>query len=197
VQFDDYCDSLPAGLASHPECKHKAAFYRDFMLRVPVARHVKRFPEALRYMIDAPPAPSAWLPEVHTNAFYLAARDVVLESDEQLVRTMYEVNRHVLSSPLNRIMFLLATPALVMTAGEARWAAFHEGSRFKTKRRGGHGTVDITYPKNLFPPLMMRVYEQIFQAVFDMSREPARVRLMSAEPFCARFEVRWKLGEKA
>jgi len=191
MYFDDYIGSLPDGLDSYPECRHKASFYLDFIEHVPVARRVKEFPEPLRYLVEKPAAPNAWLPEVHTNAFYMAVRDVVLRSDEELIRAMYDVNVRVLSTPLNRVMFMVATPALLMAAGQGRWAAFHTGSRFLTKRRGHEGTIEMTYPKNLFPRLMLQVYEQVFQAVMDLSREGAEVRLVSPGPHSAKFEVHW------
>ncbi len=190
-RLEAYERSLPEGLASYPHCQHRAEFYCGFIERVPLAGVAARLPAPLRTLVDTPPKPSAWVHEVHLTALYLAACDLVLDHEQQLIDTLQEVNYHALRSPLNRIMFMVATPRILLGAGNARWRAFHRGSVFETQRRGAGGSLRLSYPEHLFPELIAKVYEAVFQTVMDLVCDDATVRLIAWKPTVATYDVSW------
>jgi hypothetical protein len=190
-RLEEYEASLPDGLGSYPKCQHKAAFFCDFLEHVPFAKHAHRLPKPLRYLVEQPVRPSTWLPEVHTNALYLATCDFVFQREEELGEVLYEVNKRVLSTPINRVMFMVVSTPILLSAAGARWSPFHRGSQMKTARHGERGSVELAYPKHLFPKLMLQVYERIFQAIFDLSTIRAEVRLVTREASSAKYDIRW------
>ncbi len=190
--LEAYLSALPSGLASYPQCQHKAAFYRVFRERVQLEGIAARLPEPLAQLVRQPPSPNDWVPEVYTNAIYLASCDLVLE-EARFFRTMYEINQSLLSSPLYRIMFMVISPSILLSGSGARWAAFHRGSQLVTGKLGPrHGSVDLTYPRHLFPKLIMELYRWVFQAAFELVTPRVSVELLSSGETASRFHVRWR-----
>jgi hypothetical protein len=190
-RYDEYMASLPSGLASYPACEQKAALYRGFLKEVALGDARERLPEPLRDLVENPRRESSWIPEVHGIALWLAACDLVMRRDHDLVEAVYRMNKQVLTSALYRIMCMVVSPSILFAGGSARWSAFHRGSRFETRGRGP-GRIRLSYPRHLFPKLAGEVYARVFDVVLEVAgSDTGKVSLVSWSPTLAVYEATW------
>jgi hypothetical protein len=166
-RLDGYVRALPDGLASHPQCEQRAVLYLGLLKELPdAARVAMHLPPALRSLVDEPRRESAWISEVHSIALGLALCDLLMTSDDDLIALAYRMNRDLMTGALTRIIFMVVSPAILLTGASARWSAFHRGSTLKSKGRG-RGTIRLDYPEQLVPELIARVHARGFGAVLE------------------------------
>ena len=89
-RLDQYFRGLPDGWDSFPEFRAKASLIRTALEVRPAPTSLEAIPEPLRAYFEAPPLPSAWIPEVHYLAFGVAVADVEGFSDEDVRRVMVD-----------------------------------------------------------------------------------------------------------
>ena len=167
-----YLAALPQGLASHPECRQKGSVLRVFTEGLPLERHVEALPEAIRSYVLAPPPVSAWLPEVHVHALYLATADLLFADDEAFAQQAYDRNLKLLSSPLYRVLFRLVGAQRLLGSVSGRWSHMHEGSSLEWKADGARtGLCTLRYPQAHVSPLLARCYVSAFSAAIVISGE--------------------------
>jgi hypothetical protein len=127
--LDRYVDSLPAGLASFPECQAKSAALLGLRARLLDAG---RLPETLRAHLAVGAPEDEWIPEVHVNALMLAVRDHYFgHGDEGLSKFLTWVRVRTLEafgSPLYRAVFFVLSPELLTRGLFQRWSLFRRGT---------------------------------------------------------------------
>ena len=72
-----YLTSLPNGLDSYPQCEVKGSVLRQLADSTPVPFPSQGLPPQLEALVETPPLPSDWIPEVHFNALMLAHEDLI------------------------------------------------------------------------------------------------------------------------
>ena len=168
-------------------------FYRDFLNHVPLMGVAHRFPKELRHLVESPVPPTTWLPEVHTNALYLAACDLVLRDDREANcgHVRGEPSHTLQPTEPNHVHGVYAEGVALRRA----WAMGRDFIEGATSRpRGVVGAAapsSLATRKYLFPELMIRVYEGIFQVVFNLVTNNAKVHLLACSPTSANYEVQW------
>lgn len=149
-RMEAYIAALPAGLDSYPTCKQKGSLTRLWVAEMPLAAHLQLLPPDLRTLVEQPPLASAWVPEVHANALYLAASDLLFPREDDFVECIYRLDVKLFQSPLYRAITLIASPASFLRGLELGWKLF---------RRGQHIAITTTSPTSLrirvtWPPLV-------------------------------------------
>lgn len=196
-----YLRSLPAGIASYPEAQAKAAVLRDWLARSRLAVRLApgQVPDEVEALAREPPPASLWIPEVHLVALkeadfeltFAGAGEGAMAACEQW---MLEVYRHLLSSPLYKILFLVVSPERALVGGERRWSAFHRGSELRVlESRTGHARLEVSSPPGLFSELGLRAHGCALQAAGEAAggRDFAWT-LKRVEPGRAHYELTWK-----
>ncbi len=187
-----YIDSLPRGLASHPQCQVKGSVLRQMIESTPTPFPTEGLPSDLRSMIDAPPLPSDWIPEVCFNALMLAHEDVI---DPRVFREwVYTRNRQLFSSSLYRILFLVVSPERLIVGMTHRWRAFRRGTELQTLERSKNRVVvELSYPENLYELHALTNLTVAVTAALDAAGgKNSDVKLVHHDARAAKLVIRWE-----
>jgi hypothetical protein len=189
--LESYLSSLPAGLASYPQCQVKGSVLRGFADSSPVPFPLALLPPPLLALLDAPPLPSDWISEVHFLALATAHESQLTPSARE--QWVYQRNRRLLRTPLYLILFRVAGPARVFAGVANRWRAFRRGTDVTMlEQSDGHAVLEIHHPKNLYPEGALLNLCCAFRAVLDVAgADSSVVRILSHGPTSARVEARW------
>ncbi len=168
-----YIDGLPQGLDSYPECLQKASIYREFLVGIDCEALRPHLPPTLRAMIDAPAPVTAWVPEVHASALFLATRDAFAD-DAAFVEHAYRGNRRLLDSPLYRLLFRVLGPRTMLRGARSRWGLFHRGGvemilDLPADDDASHASLTLEYPPRVIAPLLALSYASAFRAAAELS----------------------------
>ncbi|NOU33620.1 MAG: hypothetical protein HOO96_37480 [Polyangiaceae bacterium] len=168
-----YVDALPQGLDSYPECVQKASIYREFLVGIDCEALRPELPPTLRAMIDAPAPVTAWVPEVHASALFLAMSDTFAD-DTAFVDHVYRGNRRLLDSPLYRLLFRVLGPRTILRGARSRWGLFHRGGvemvlDLPSDNDAKHAALTLEYPPRVIAPLLALSYAGAFRAAAELS----------------------------
>jgi hypothetical protein len=166
-----YLAGLPLGLASYPDCSLKVAAVSGL---VSLVRDREALAAALtppiRDLVTAPPPNAAWVPEVHGNVVYLAARDVCCANDEAFVLLLKQMNRALLSSAVYRILFSVVSPRALINNAQGRWESFHRGIALEARAPSANSaTVTLRFPSHLLPELMAKALAATYEVVVELA----------------------------
>jgi hypothetical protein len=192
-RMEAYVAALPGGLAAHPACRQKGSVVSGFLRDTPTTR-LPRLPDPVQALVDDPPLASAWVGEVHATALYMAICDAQFSDDESFVAYCGRFNRRLLRSPLYRVLMFVATPERLARHAGVRWGALHRGSTLDVALVGeGKARSTVRYPRELFPPLMLRCFATGFHAVVEGSGgKNVRLEMERRTPDQAEYVVSWE-----
>jgi hypothetical protein len=170
-RVDRYLARLPLGFDSYPECTAKASVYRVFC----ESRSLRGFAwrsvhPKIADMLRTPVAPTTWLPEVAVVSTILAVADHLQLDDDETVRWFRECNASLLSNRMYRALMTLASPAMLVRAGAARWGTLHRGSGFGVALREHGAYATITFPPFLYNDVVLRGQGEGLRTALSMSR---------------------------
>lgn len=158
-----YLAALPEAERSYPECLMKASVYRTWLQDLSADAVAEALPASLRPLIRDPEPVTAWIPEVHTNAIFMAGLDAVFGSREAFVAHYERMNEKLFSGPLYRVLMKVASPAIVVRGAVSRWKSFHRGANLTTENvQSGSGTVRVEAPPGLYSRLLAEAYAGSF-----------------------------------
>lgn len=167
--LDQYVASLPHGLASYPGCQQKGQILRQFISTFGSQRLFSLLPEEIVDLARDPPPATEWISEVKATAIYLALRDV-LGSDDAFFQHCYSMNRRLLSSPLYRVLFAVASPERILRGAAERWGKLHRGTELRARKvEALEAIVRLTAPAYLIPDLMCRAYGSAYQVAVELA----------------------------
>jgi hypothetical protein len=190
MRWQAYVDSLPAGLASHPQCEQKASILREAVTGIDVDALARALPDELAALVRVPPPVSNWVSEVKATAILLASVTACFgASEERFLDHVRMGNVRMLSSPLYRALFLVVSPARVLRGMSARWSALHRGTSFVAVE---DRTFRLTFPERLMPPQVcrMRCVSMEVALALASATEP-HVELVEVSDTHATFVARW------
>ena len=192
-RMNAYLAQLPAGIDSYPDVLEKASVYREYLVGADCDALRLLLPAALHPLVDAPPPRSAWVPEVHVGALFLALSDMLGE-EEAFLDLAYRANRRLLSGPMYRLLFSLLGPRTILKGAQSRWGHFHRGVTMHVElideARGA--TVRLTFPPKLLVPLLFRSYGEAFRAAAEVAgAKEASVRIEAHGDAYVRFAIDW------
>jgi hypothetical protein len=191
-----YLDGLPHGADSYPDTQVKGAVIRS-ALEDPKYRPPRgAVPEVVRSLLDDPPVPGAWVPEVHFQALMAAIYDHHFAADggaAALEAWTCERNRVIFRSALYRVLFLLVSPDRVFTGAAKRWSVFHRGSELDVVGVGNRqATIRLVYPAGLMLDLCARSYGGAFRAALAAAHAKlGEIDCVVESDTSTRYDVRW------
>jgi hypothetical protein len=185
----DYLAALPAGLQSYPECLARSGILQTFLdARPPATAEVEPWIAALLR-----PSPRPYVPEAVLNAALLAMGDAAGLTDVQYLEWNRATNRQLYRGLLYRALMAIFSPTMLLERAPARWESFHLGTKLSVEVRGANEAfATLTFPTNLFGPLLLQGYATAYAAALEHARgRDARVELGVATSTSARFVARW------
>jgi hypothetical protein len=188
-----YLASVPGGLDAYPECAHKGEALGVWLRASPTEGLAARLPPPVARLLEDETAISTWVPEVHANVIYLALRECSFGDDEAFLAHAHSCNRAVLQTPLNRVVFWVASPKAILRAAGLRWGSLHRGSSLEVRvARDTFAQFVLRHPPNLFPAIVLRGMATGFAAALENAGgRDVRVELRDAGAALALFEARW------
>lgn len=188
-----YLASLPGGIAAHPECAHEGDSLSVWLQRSPTSGLEELLPPEPAALLASKHHLPAWVSDVHATVLYLAIREARFEDDTAFLAHARECNRAVLETPLNRILFCLASPKAILRGASVRWGALHRGSATDIRFPNDNSAeAELIFPIHLFPEIVLRgTATGIAAAVEKAGGRDVVVDLRSVEPRRAHFAIRW------
>lgn len=167
--MDRYLEALPHGLDSHPQCLIKGVIARMITDRLPRSRALEELPEPLRRLVEYPPLPTEWVPEVHASALILYSVQAVYGSVDAFVRRAYEDNVALLDSVAYKILFRFIGPRRLIERAPARWALFHRGTELTVLdgRASNSVLIQLRTPPKHVPAVMARTHASSYRAALE------------------------------
>jgi hypothetical protein len=168
-----YLEELPNGADSYPHCRIKGSVVVSILttcgLPLPFAPGL--VPPEAEVLTREMPSVNDWVPEVHYATLSLAVREQRFPGPEGLHgfdQWVLDENKRLLTGPLYRVLFMVASPERIVRAGGERWGRFHRGSTLSVRSEAkGRVTGRLTYPEKLFPPLTLRGFAMALRAAAE------------------------------
>ncbi|MFL5274609.1 MAG: DUF2378 family protein [Anaeromyxobacteraceae bacterium] len=183
-----YLESLPRGLASHPQCEARSSIVVHFLAGT--ERVDEPLPREVAQLLTPPT--TLWTPEVRLAATMLAVADQERWSDAQHQAWLLARNRELLSGIVYRALMAFLSPAALLEKAAARWSSLHRGTELDVERSGEREVVGrLSHPPRLFTAVAP-AYGAAFQAAIEHSR--ARTACVTEEDVtatCATYRARW------
>lgn len=168
--IEDYIGALPQGWNSFPECRIKADLLDLAKQRINASG--AEIPVQLAPIFA--PNPPKWYPEVLACATTMFYRDTCFPDEAAFLADAYAYNLEALSTPVNRVIFAVVSPSIVLSGAAKRWSSFHLGSKLwlrRTERVDGRQSADLelSYPAHLFPLTLLGAFAQSFRSAASLA----------------------------
>jgi hypothetical protein len=189
----EYLEGLPRGLDSYPEHTQKASVYRQACGRRYASKLAPLLPATLARLLTEPAPISAWIPEVHGNALFVALYETSYGEEESFLRDGRETGRKLFNGPLYKMLMALASPALIVRRANAGWTALHRGIALDARLTGNQAaSIRVTFPHNLVPRVGALTYASAFHAALEAAggkRVACALTSLAAEH--AQYDATW------
>lgn len=188
-----YLRALPNGLASYPECRSKGQVWRNILRWTDTEPLSGRVPETLELIPDANVLASSWIPIAQSFAGHLALRDCLFATDEAICEHFRLLDRRLLSGPVYRVMFALATPMMAVRGADRSFAAMFQGIRLQASESAPQQVLlTLDYPPFLLPALVGRLYLVAFEVAVELAGgKGVEGRVLAHGETSARYEISW------
>ena len=189
----EYLEGLPRGLDSYPDCTQKASVYRQAFGRRYASTLAPRLPTTLARLLTEPEPISAWIPEVHGNALFVALYETTYGDEEAFLRDGRETGRRLFNGPLYKMLMVVTSPALIVRRANVGWTALHRGIALDPRLTGDRtAQIRVTFPRNLVPRVVALTYASAFHAGLEGAggkRIECALRAHTAEH--AQYDATW------
>ena len=194
-----YVASLPKGLASYPECRGKASIWKNIRRWTDTGQLLGRVPPELTVFSSENLLVNTWMSAAESFASHLALRDLLFASDAAIVDHFRMVDRQLLSGPLYRMLFAVATPLRVLHAADRRFNAMFEGITLVARQEDSRRvSLSLKYPPRLLPPLVGSLYLVAFEVAAELAGGKAvKSRVISHGDTAANYELTWDDADPA
>jgi hypothetical protein len=188
-----YVKSLPHGLASYPECRGKGAVWKNILRWTDTRSLIGCVPEDVPILPDADMLAGAWMSLAQSFAAHLVLRDCLFTSDDAICEHFRIVDRRLLSSPLYKVMFALASPLLAVHASDRRFASMFQGITLHATAHGdARVELKLLYPPGLLPALVGRLYLVAFEVAIELAGgKSVTGRVLAHGEHAAHYEITW------
>jgi hypothetical protein len=155
TRVEEYLEKIPGGINGYPECMHKGEPFAVWLERSPIAGLAAVLPPEVGRYLQPNARIATWVPEVHTTVVYLAIRERLGDDDAFLAHSR-TCNRAVLQTPLNRILFAVASPRGILRGAATRWGSLHRGTQVDVRLPDDRSAeVTLTFPPHLLPEIVL------------------------------------------
>jgi hypothetical protein len=189
-----YLSSLPLGLDSYPECRGKGSIWRNIHQWTDTSGIVDQLPLELPILPTATVLGASWIPLVQHFAGHLVLRDCLFATDDEICEHFRSLNHRLLSGPLYRVMFAVASPQMAASAAGRRFATMFEGITLhvsRVEKKCVH--LELRYPRALMPALIGRLYLIAFEVAIELAGgKEVRGRVINHSDTTANYDLSWK-----
>lgn len=194
VRTRAYLASLPDGISSYPECRCKAAVWKNILKWTDTRTLPDRIPMDPPILPDPNTLNSSWIPLVKHFVGHLVLRDCLFPTDDDIYRHFLTANRRLLSGPLYRVMFAVASPKMCVQAADRRFSKLFEGITLSAVITDAHSTrVELKYPPALMPALVGRLYLTAFEMAAQLAGgKDVTGKVISHSNTVAEYSLSWK-----
>lgn len=188
-----YIAGLPGGLDAYPAAQAKGSLVRSVLGGRPVAELLPRLPPALRSLAAEPPIGSDWVPEAHLGALIHAIAEHRGYTRADVLAWLRVQNLALFTSPVYRVLMLVASPEALLRHAGRRWGNWHRGSTLGFEGFADEGAcVTLAFPVGLFDGLLVAAYGAVFGAALEVAHAKHPVVGVDASgPGFARYVARW------
>lgn len=188
-----YLDGLAGGLDGYPAAQAKGSLVRTLLDGQPIVAFLHLLPPALQRAATELPLDGEWVPETHVCALTHAVADAHGWSDEEVLRWVHQRNAAMYSSPLYRLLMMVASPEALLRHADRRWSNWHRGSALEFQGFSDDGArLTLTFPVGLWDLPMLLAYRGAFTAALALARaERSSVELEEHRAGFARYRARW------
>lgn len=188
-----YLKDLPSGLLSFPACRSKGHVWRNILRWTDTRSLVGRVPDSVAIVPDADVLASSWISAVQSFAGHLVLRDCLFATDDAICEHFRVVDRRLLSGPVYKVMFALATPMLAVQAADRRFATMFQGFNLAARsERAGQAHLTMKYPRALVPALVGRLFLVAFEVAVELAGGKNVVgRVLQHGDTEAHYEITW------
>ncbi len=186
-----YLESLPDGFDSYPECRIVGGMVRALVRGRPESLDLDRLPDQLRWMMDNPPGPTQFIPEVRLVAFALALAELAFDSDAALLDWAEERMWDLLGGTLSWIDIADPPPEKLAEMSDQAWKTVRRGTEREIIEFGdGYNVGRVTYPENLITQFYAEILARGILAGYRHSRAPQpKVELLEWTPVASTYRV--------
>jgi uncharacterized protein (TIGR02265 family) len=191
---ESYLARLPGGMHAYPECMHQGEALSIWLRGSPTSALVERLPHEAGALLSSADHLPVWIPEVHATVLYLAIREAHFPDDAAFLAHAREVNRRLLDTPTNRVLFWVVSPRDMLRAAGPRWSTLHRGSSVNVRIRGDSSAeVELGFPAHLLPEIVLRGNATGFAAALERTGAcEVVVEVREVESTRARFRADWR-----
>jgi hypothetical protein len=187
-----YLESLPHGLDSHPQCRVKAGVCND-LSRAFSSETAPGLPAPIAAMLREAPPPSAWVPEVWSNAAILAGADALGESEPELLARWRAVNASVFSRPVYRSVLAIVNRGRLLRSAVTVYRHYHEGSLLTLEALGqSDAELRLAFPERLHDSFIVAGVGETLRALLASSGATEIDVTCRAQPDSGLYQVRWR-----
>ena len=165
-----YLKSLPDGLLSYPACRSKGHVWKNILRWTDTRSLIGRVPDSVPIVPESDVLASSWISAVQSFAGHLVLRDCLFATDDAICEHFRVVDRRLLSGPVYKVMFALATPMLAVQAADKRFATMFRGFDLAARsEQTGRVHLTMSYPPALVPALVGRLFLVAFEVAVELA----------------------------
>ncbi len=166
-----YLATLPAGLASYPDCVLKATYARAAQASLPDGFTAQDFPFELQGVLYHSPSDGDHVPEVHMVALMHAMNDLVFDSEDEMIDWAERGMIRMLDESPFRGFVAMTPPDRFPRSAQWVWKTLREGSTIEVLEEApGLVRGRIEYPEHMFDEFYTRVIAGGFLAPYRLSK---------------------------
>jgi hypothetical protein len=169
-RLDAYIATLPNGLASYPSCRGKASLFRFSNELAPVVDIPGSLPSTLLPYMHCTLPPNQWVSELDYVLFTIALCDIHGWDNDGLRVIWQRVMEKILNSAMYGPVFKFLSAKMLVKAVASRWSSFHLGTDCSTANEGDDVIITLSWPRGLFPELIVHGYIGVFEGLAQHSR---------------------------
>jgi hypothetical protein len=187
-----YVASLPAGLASYPECATKGALVRSIVDEIDLTD--VPLPAELATMVRERPLLTAWVPAVHADAMFHVYCDLHAPTDREMLEWTYERSSRVGRSQAYRHLLAVAGPRMLLRTSVRMHGLFQRGTDIELASLGEtRAELVLSHPPHLHSRLNQLSNVALLRAVVDVTGGKETVcEMIAHDARSARYVVRWR-----
>lgn len=187
-----YLQRLPSGIDSYPRCQAKCSLLKAVLAECSSGGDTDGLHEELRVLLEDPPPPSTWIPEVHSVAAHFALMDIYGIDDDAMLRITYTSNRKLAESRMYRALAKVSSPGMLVKGASMSWGFIHKGSTLRTETLPEGVMMTLRHPAHVYTNLGHRSVARGFTAALEASNaENPKVDLLLSTHEEAKLRVSW------
>lgn len=184
----------PTDLAGFPHCLSSTRLPLSIAADHPTLPQLPGLMAPWRDALNAPMQPDGWIPETTVVLQQLLLREGFFQDDATFFAASKARLKASFSHPAIRPLMALMSPHLLILGAGRRWATYHQGTTLQVTSKSAKSlTGKLTFPPNLYPPLMIEDTRMAIETSIEMTGKTIRsLTAQVTEPGICAIEGSWE-----